>query len=104
MCASCEHPGLPLRFFLDADTGQVYEVQFYPHSGEFGCQCAESIASDWCAHLELMVAEVDEHGGALPIPKMDILDDIGEYLDINDKEQMAKWRQVMLKHSTIEEV
>ena len=61
-------------------------MQFYPPQASSGASARESNCIDGCARLELaVVAEVDEHYGALPIPKMDILDDIGEYLDINDK-------------------
>lgn len=103
VCDAEEH-GLALRFFMDATTGQVNEVQFFPLTGELGCNCDEYKTVDWCPHLDLTANEIDEHGGALPLPNLEIIGEFGEFLDTTDKEQMAQWRQLMLKHSTIEVV
>lgn len=108
--AHASHPevGLPVKLFMDSETGSISEVQLMlPHTEELVCDCGESSPEAVCVHIELTSLYLESTDGRLMLIVDDEDDDIdllGPVLDLTDPEQVSLFRRIILKRTQIEVV
>lgn len=104
----CVDVGLPVKLFMDSETGAISEVRvMVPHSRTLVCDCGEGSEDDPCVHQFITATEITANGGIFLLGELSEEDDedleaLGDELDLTDADQIARFRELVLRRTRIE--